>query len=81
MPHNTMLDVTFTVIHEMEDPMDLFKKENIHLVLNALQKRIDYLRENLSDAPDSFGVYETVTDDPGEPFAQTVLDSWGKSRL
>jgi len=56
---NTMLDVAFTVIHEFEDPYDLLSEENVHLVFDALQRRIDYLRRNVHDAGDAFGVNDT----------------------
>lgn len=56
---NTMLDVAFTVIHELAEAEDLLGPANVHLVLNALQKRIDYLRENPQEAADAFGVCDT----------------------
>jgi len=56
---NTMLDVAFTVIHELAEAEDLLGPANVHLVCDALQKRIDYLRENPQEAADAFGVCDT----------------------
>lgn len=57
--YNTMLDVAFTATHGFENPYDLLEEANVHLVLDALQQRIDYLRENPSEAENAFGVCDT----------------------
>lgn len=38
--YNTMFDVAFTVEHDYEDPFDIPKE----LLIEALQKRVDYIR-------------------------------------
>lgn len=58
--YNTMLDVAFTVEHTLEDPCNLCTQGHIHLVLAALQRRVDYLKANPSEAAEAFGICDTI---------------------
>ena len=58
---NTMFDVAFTLVHECEDP-DQIPTEDI---LDALQKRVDYLRNTASklEFNEAFGVCDTYPEE------------------
>ena len=51
---NTMFDVAFSLEH-VGDPEHV----SADALLNALQKRVDYLRENPQEAADAFGVNDS----------------------
>jgi len=51
---NTMFDVAFTVIH-FEDP-DAIPVESL---LEALEKRLNHLKNNLDEAKEAFGICDT----------------------
>lgn len=51
---NTMFDVAFTVEHTGE-PEDVPRE----ILLDALQRRVDYLRANPQEAAEAFGVCDS----------------------
>ena len=53
--YNTMLDIGFTVEHVFEDPYDI----PINVLIDALEKRIENLRQNPDDKWEAFGVCDT----------------------
>lgn len=55
---NSMIDVAFSVEHEYETTEDLFVND-MNLVLNALEQRLRYLRDNPLEAAEAFGVCDT----------------------
>jgi hypothetical protein len=58
--YNSMLDLGFTVEHDFDDPYDLIEKpENLHLVFDAIQKRLDALRLDPKEAAEAFGLCDT----------------------
>ena len=55
--YNTMFDVAFSVEHDNENPEDV----SVALLLDAAQKRIDWLCNNPCDAVGAFGVCDTYS--------------------
>lgn len=55
---NSMIDVAFSVNHDFDVPEDLFTN-GMELVLDALEQRLRYLRENPMEAAEAFGVCDT----------------------
>ncbi len=53
--YNTMLDIAFPVEHVFEDPYDI----PINVLIDALEKRIENLRQNPDDKWEAFGVCDT----------------------
>lgn len=53
--YNTMYDVAFSYEHDYEDPSEVPPER----LIEALEKRVNYLKSNLSDAAESFGVCDT----------------------
>lgn len=53
--YNTVFDVTFSVDHDCKDPFDVSKEK----LIEALEKRLKYLKENPSDAAEAFGFVDT----------------------
>lgn len=57
---NTMLDVAFSVDHDFENDQNLLDSpEGIKLVIQALEKRVQYLKDNPQEAAGAFGVCDT----------------------
>lgn len=56
---NTMFDVAFSLEH-VGDPEHI----SAEALLNALQKRVDYLRQNPQEAADAFGINDSYEIDP-----------------
>lgn len=56
---NTMFDVAFSLEH-VGDPEHV----SAEALLNALQKRVDYLRQNPQEAADAFGVSDSYEVEP-----------------
>lgn len=54
MKYNTLFDVAFAVVHE-GDPSDV----PVEVLLNAMQKRIDFLKANPAEALDAFGINDS----------------------
>ncbi len=54
MRYNTMFDVAFEVNHDCE-PGDV----PIEVIIDALQQRVTYLKQNPDDAAEAFGVCDT----------------------
>jgi hypothetical protein len=57
MKYNTMFDVAFSVEHDEEIPEDV----SAALLLDAAQKRIDFLRNHPGEAAEAFGVCDTYS--------------------
>ena len=58
--YNTMIDLAFTVEHNFADPENILEcKAGIDMLLIALQKRLDYLKQNRHEAGEAFGVLDT----------------------
>jgi|688.fasta_scaffold16366_13 hypothetical protein len=55
MRYNTMFDVAFTVNHDCEEPRDV----PVGVLIDALQQRVRYLKQNPDDAAEAFGVCDT----------------------
>lgn len=53
--YNTMCDVGYTVLHDHEDPHDITVDEHIE----ALKRRLHYLRNHPGDAVEAFGICDT----------------------
>ena len=53
--YNTMLDIGFTVEHSFEDPYNI----PINVLIAALEKRIENLRQNPDEKWEAFGVCDT----------------------
>jgi len=51
MKYNHMMDVCFTYESENEDPF----KDQIEVQIDALQKRVTYLKRHQQDAYEAFG--------------------------
>jgi hypothetical protein len=52
---NTMFDVAFTVMHECPDPDDVPLQD----LIIGLERRLDYLKSNLSEVREAIGVCDT----------------------
>lgn len=55
---NSMIDVAFSVEHNYETTEDLFVND-MNLVLDAMEQRLRYLRDNPMEAAEAFGVCDT----------------------
>lgn len=55
---NSMIDVAFSVEHDYETTEDLFVND-MNLVLDAMEQRLRYLRDNPMEAAEAFGVCDT----------------------
>lgn len=55
MKYNTMFDVTFSIDHDYDDPNDIPYSD----LIKALEKRLNFLKQNPSYAIDAFGVCDT----------------------
>lgn len=77
---NTMFDVAFSLEH-VGDPEHV----SAEALLNALQKRVDYLRQNPQEAADAFGINDSyeiapLLDDANRSFVEDefVIEIVGK---
>lgn len=64
--YNTLLDVAFSVDHDLEDPHQLVEDpKNLHLVFAAMQARLDDLKKSrpLASAGEAFGICDTYEHD------------------
>ena len=57
--YNTLFDVAFSVDHNYEDPNDI----PVEILLEALEKRLMYLKANSTEAKESFGFSDTYEAD------------------
>jgi len=55
MKYNTMFDVSFSVEHCEDDPYDV----DVWDLIVALEKRVAYLKQNIKEAKDAFGICDT----------------------
>jgi hypothetical protein len=60
--YNTMFDVCFTVEHDQDEPLDV----PVAVLLEALQRRVHYLRANPDDAAEAFGASDTYEIEGGK---------------
>ena len=69
LKYNTMFDVAFTVEHDYDEPGDVPVKD----LLAAMEKRLDYLKENPTEVIEAVGVNDTYSledsDDDSDPAA------------
>jgi hypothetical protein len=57
---NYMLDLAFT-IELPEDPYGTLDRIPSHMLVNAMQKRVDYLRNHLDEVQDAVGMCDSYT--------------------
>lgn len=53
--YNTMFDVAFSIDHDYADPNNIPLRD----LIEALEKRLNYLKKNPQEAVDAFGVCDT----------------------
>jgi len=53
--YNTMVDVGFTIDHDLDNTDDI----PVGDMIDALQYRIEYLRNNPNEAREAFGICDT----------------------
>jgi len=66
MKYNTMFDLAFSVEHDNDNPEDV----SAALLLDAAQKRIDFLRNHPGEAAEAFGVCDTYSNYESETMTQ-----------
>ena len=57
---NYMLDLAFT-IELPEDPYGTLDRIPSHMLVDAMQKRVDYLRNHLDEVQDAVGMCDSYT--------------------